>query len=369
MQRRARGADWPQVRALWKECFGDSDRFLDWWEKNRWNPDYSYVSSDGDRICTSIQGWPFLLNVRGRAVDAVLLAGISTRPDCRGMGLMNKTLRFLMNDMRLRGIPAVFHTPVDPKVYFRALHYTVSDGLLLSGAAQGEAEPDPAVREGDISADFEGIRAAYSAAASRYSGMALRTAADMRRKAADYTCDGGKLKVYEKDGLITGYAFYYDLDEGVVCPECLASSDGEYEALCGALSAMAGGRKVSAKLPPDVRLGPPFAERAKARPKGSMGIADVGAVLAAVGGPEGCAVEIRDEIVPENGGIWTLNGKRADIPPCASMDAGRLAQLLCGYKSLSELAGEGNAAILDPEGAKRIDAALPKTPCWVADEY
>ena len=50
------------------------------------------------------------------------------------------------------------------------------------------------------------------------------------------------------------------------------------------------------------------------------------------------------------------------------LDAGQLAQLACGYRSLCELSCEG-AQIFDMDRAEAFDRQWPKQLCFTWDEY
>ena len=87
------------------------------------------------------------------------------------------------------------------------------------------------------------------------------------------------------------------------------------------------------------------------------------------GGHPGFALEITDPVVAANNGIYDLCGNATNRPPQIKLSAGRLIQWLSGYRSLAQLAAQGNALVFDKEAAVRLDRLLPTQNCLCSEEY
>ena len=184
----------------------------------------------------------------------------------------------------------------------------------------------------------------------------------------DYASDGALCLVRRDGPDVLGYCVYYVMDEGVHAEECFALDEETLTMLLNALSFEAAGRELHVKLPPDspARL---VGATLETRPQGVMGIADVSAALKAIIADRSFVFDVTDATVPENAGIWDGAGNRTNLAPQIRLEAGRLGQFLCGYRSIAELAQEQEAEILDPEAAKALDIAFPKETCFITDEY
>ena len=100
-----------------------------------------------------------------------------------------------------------------------------------------------------------------------------------------------------------------------------------------------------------------------------MGIADVSQTLRLLIGDASFVFDIIDNTVPQNTGIWDGMGRPSGRKPHIRMDAGRLGQFLCGYRSLQTLIQEQQATILDEDAVCELDAAFPEKICFITDEY
>ena len=213
----------------------------------------------------------------------------------------------------------------------------------------------------------------YARFAQRYSGIIHRSLPDMRLKLADYASDGAKaLGIYE-GAFLRGYCVYFVREESYA-EEFAANDTMCAEALLRALCREAAqtGKEIRGKLPPDTRFsesGIAARVRLDLRPMGVMGVADVSALLRAVCGVGAYRVEVTDGTVSANNGVFNFAGNRTDKAPHVRLEAGRLAQFLCGYHTLAELEHAGHADVFDPVAVRELDAAFPPQICYIVDEY
>ena len=80
-------------------------------------------------------------------------------------------------------------------------------------------------------------------------------------------------------------------------------------------------------------------------------------------------VKIKDEVIEENNGVFDLCGNKAEGEAQIEMPVYRFAQWIFGYRSLKELADEGEIKINDALAAEFLDKELPKQVCHIIDEY
>lgn len=361
-------SDKESYRELWRICFGDSERFMDWFFSERFFPEYSSCLLEDGAMMSALQSYPLHVRIRNRILPASMLTGVSTHPERSGRGYMKQIFLHHMQRVRSFHIPIVIHTPAHLTTFFSRGHFPATDTLHLTLENARYGALLEGISRQDLYHDLGPLQVCYQKATARYSGCVSRTAADFAYKMRDYASDGALCLVRRAGADILGYCVYYVMDESVHAEECFASDEETLTMLLNALSFEAAGRELHVKLPPDspARLNGATLE---VRPQGVMGIADVSAALNAIIGDSSYVFEVIDSTVPENAGIWDGMGEKTHCTPQIRLEAGRLGQFLCGYRSIAELAESQEAEILDPKIACALDRAFPKEICFITDEY
>lgn len=78
---------------------------------------------------------------------------------------------------------------------------------------------------------------------------------------------------------------------------------------------------------------------------------------------KGYALAIQDKVIPENNGVFDLDGTPTTKTPDITLSAGEATQLLLGYHSISELCPQSKEKI------QELEANYPKQKCYIIDEY
>ncbi len=372
MIRWTKWCDREEIRNLWHLRFSDSEPFIDWFFRERFSPDHSAVSIEDGRIVSSIQSYPVHIRIRDAILPCTIIAGVSTVPAYEGHGHMGRTMRFYMNGIGARGGAVVSYRPEIISMYSGFGHYPVSRTAYFHIDDPGSLAAETCAVPLDLRNNEAAIQACYFRFSRYYSGMISRSLADMRLKLADYAADGARgIGIFEGDTLC-GYCVYFTGE--CLYAEELVTYDPIYrEILLRALcqTALVSGKTVAGKLPPDTR----FSEASVAaqirldpKPMNVMGVADVSTLLAAVCGCPNWRVAVTDHTVAANNGVFDFAGHRSDGTPQFCLETGRLAQFLCGYHSLAELADAGHVVLSAP-CVREIDACFPVIPGYTLDEY
>lgn len=364
----ARPEDKDGFRKLWKICFGDSDEFMDWFFSERFLPEFSVCLLEDREMMSALQSYPLHVRIRDRIIPSSMLTGVSTHPEREGRGYMKQIFLRYMQRVRELSIPIAFHTPAHIPTFHSRGHFPVSETLHLTLENAKAAFMPAELQQRDLYNDLAPLQACYQQATAHYSGCVSRTIADFAYKLRDYASDGAKCLARMQDGDALGYCIYNVKPGRVHVEECFAADGETLEMLLQALCYVSDGRKLHVKLPPDAKVTLPGADLT-IKQQGVMGIADISAALRLVIGDASFVFEIIDNTVPENAGVWDGAGKTSSRPPQIRMEAGRLAQFLCGYRSIQELAQEQQADIYDEAAAEKLDTAFPKKICFVTDEY
>lgn len=365
--RAARQQDRDEFYDLWKICFGDSKAFMDWFFSERFFPELSTCISIKGRIIASMQSYPLHIRMRETILPVLMVAGVCTHPEHRGLGYMRLMFESFMQQARGLGISVVVHTPAYTPTFFSIGQYPVTDTLYLSLKSSGGNMPE-GVSVHSMHTGLAPLHTCYQLACAKYSGSVSRSIADFAYKLRDYASDGAGCLARIHDGAALGYCIYYEMGEELHVEECFALKDEALSQLLLAVAHRANGRSLSVKLPPDYN---PVLEGAELiiKPQGAMGIADVSAALYKLLRDEDYVFELTDGAVKQNTGRFNGLGVASAKMPQLQLEAGRLAQFLSGYRSIEELAEQGHAKIFDYDAAKSLDAKFPKQTCFITDEY
>lgn len=242
MLRALQPSDAQKAKVLWQQTFHDSDSFLDWFFSNRFTPEWSVGLFNGPELVSIVHGLPMPLAIQNEVLPALMLSGVATVPAYQKQGHMHACIRYLQQLAHEKGIDALFNCPQNPGTYdslgFRP--------FTAYKRWQGTGEGVPGII---APFDEEAAFGVYAGLLDRYTGFALRSRDEFRRKMADYACDGGQGCMLMEQGRAIGYAIYY-MGERLQAVEVL--SLGTYAPLLHHLQQLCKGHAIEAKLPPDV---------------------------------------------------------------------------------------------------------------------
>lgn len=381
LARTATASDLPAFRALWTQCFPDPPEFIDWFFRQRYLPEYSACVEEEGQIVSTMQSLPLSVRLRGKLLPGAIVAGVSTDPAHRRKGHKAAMMAYYMQQMRKKGFVVIPYTPAHLTTFYRQEHYPVSNTLHLNlPAGERSFSPPEEISSGTLAelVTLHGtMHLCYEEFSRQYSGIIARKWEDFQVKMADYHSDPATKALLLWDGQerqkLRGYAIYQETENGVHGEEVIASGKDNQEALLTALLSQVGTKACHVKLAPDFSR-PWMPEEMDAtweiRPQGVMGVANVERLLAETSANHPPLIlELTDPLVPENNGVFTSNGLRSVKTPQICLSVGRLAQLLCGYKSAQELATEGFLSASDASVLREWDQRYPKQSCFIVDEY
>lgn len=339
--------DIPQLKTIWKEIFGDSDHFIDWYFQNRFFPEYSVCACTDERILSVCHTLPSVMWIREKKIPCALLNGVATLPEFRGQGLMKRQIAFLYDLLPQKNICLLPNTPVDLRIYAPCGHYANTSAVCLNRAESRKMPKE--LNFCEISEHLAEIEQLYHSIAPRYCGILARTTFEIFRKCDEYLLDHCKLLLHEN-----GYAIYCDTEDSCLCTEILARNTQTYRTLIDGLFAHAFPKKLTGKFPPDA-----FPNE-QGTPRSVLGILDVKMFLETLGLQNPITLKVTDSFRPENSGIYLLNGSDSCMPPQITLSIGALAQWLSGYCDLAE-----TDAVIHEKPAN-----LPKKQlCFTNDDY
>lgn len=239
--RKLTAADAAQVRAVWKECFNDSDAFLDAYFESAASVEDGIGFFDGNgKLLSDL----FMLNLNaqigGMVYPSRFLAGCATIPEARNQHLMRDLLLAAMRQMSSDGLCVTFLHPFLHSFYRKFGYETISYVRPGTYAPQ-QGGADSGVRIATKATDVpaSALLASYMDYVSQYGSYFMRTQKRMDAWLALLFSDGGKAAFLEDDDN-TPYALYYDGTDSDGNPvarvfELVCFSDGQRQALLGAI--------------------------------------------------------------------------------------------------------------------------------------
>lgn len=82
-----------EVKALWKQCFSDSDEFIDLYFDMRYKEEINRAIVKDGRVISALQAIPYPMTCYARTIEMVYISGACTHPDFRAHGVMRQLLK------------------------------------------------------------------------------------------------------------------------------------------------------------------------------------------------------------------------------------------------------------------------------------
>lgn len=351
---------------MWQQCFEDSEAFRKWLFEKRFLPSFStYIKKENEIVCC-MQSYPMHIWVRGKIVKGVMLCGVCTDKKYRKQGLMTELFSRTMNMLSEKGYALAVHTPAVLHSYYRFGHIAVNRCKYIKSDNTAQFQKDNNIKE--VHQKFNLLYECYEKFSQKYSGCASRTLADFLLKMEDYTIDNAKVIAYEYNNSVKGYAVFYNTDSIVQAVETVAESNGIYQKIVEAICSYAKGKKVNIKLPEDVfvKANSLYEEVVE---KGVAGILNISKLMSLLGQKKNCAIQIEDDVIEKNNGVFDLDGTTTTKSPDIKLSAGDAVQLIMGYCPLQELQKQNKVVIYHNENAEKIASEYNKQACYIVDEY
>lgn len=93
-----------QVKVLWKQCFHDSDEFIDFYFQKRYTDDLNSCAEADDRVIAALQRIPYSLTYEGMEMPVAYISGACTDSAYRNKGVMRQLLAEAHRRMYREGI-------------------------------------------------------------------------------------------------------------------------------------------------------------------------------------------------------------------------------------------------------------------------
>lgn len=104
-------------KELWKAIFGDTDKYIEFYFKEKANKSIVYSKYDKENLVSMAFFTPYEMVYRGKECICPYIVGVATAPEYRRRGYMKMLLEHGMMDAKARGAEMAFLSPADEKIY------------------------------------------------------------------------------------------------------------------------------------------------------------------------------------------------------------------------------------------------------------
>lgn len=137
MIRTAALSDTPRLKEIWQICFGDPERYIDFFFQNAFHPEQTLVWEEDGTVCAMF----FLLDCSvwagGSEVPAAYLYAAATMPAYRSRGIMGRMIRYAAGFVSSCGYGGIVLVPAEPGLFdyygrfgFRTCFYDAVEDIV-----------------------------------------------------------------------------------------------------------------------------------------------------------------------------------------------------------------------------------------------
>ena len=125
--------DIPQLKALWKEGFGDSEEEINAFFEKVWPNAGGFCAEENDRIVSMVFALPVTLSLAGETKKAVYLYAVTTQEKFRRQGICKKLLAFAEKELKKKYVSCMLLVPEDDHLaaYYEGLGFSQTPSVQL----------------------------------------------------------------------------------------------------------------------------------------------------------------------------------------------------------------------------------------------
>ena len=102
---------------FWKDSFRDREEQIKFYFDNIYNEKNYLVLEDNSKIVSSLHENDYIFNFNNNSIKSKYIVGVSSDITMRNKGYMSKLLISMLENSKRKGLPFVFLTPINPKIY------------------------------------------------------------------------------------------------------------------------------------------------------------------------------------------------------------------------------------------------------------
>lgn len=231
-----------EVKKLWKDCFGDTDAYMQFYFTWKTKDNEILGIYQEDQLVSMLHLNPYQVSIHGNVYQSYYVVGVATETSYRKQGLMRKVLEHSIQAMNEERVPFTYLMPASEAIYLpfdfriithqRRMSYPMEDlrrqEREVLYAASIEEKRYSIVSVTETSNELSNIQT--------FANQYLKNTEDVytirdvyyyeRMMAELKACNGGMLAI-KVDGDIEGYISYVIEQEKVEVLECLSTGETE----------------------------------------------------------------------------------------------------------------------------------------------
>ena len=102
---------------FWKDSFKDSEEQIRFYFDNIYDEKNYLVLEDNSKIVSSLHENDYIFNFNNESIKSKYIVGVSSDVTMRNKSYMSKLLISMLENSKKKGMPFVFLTPINPKIY------------------------------------------------------------------------------------------------------------------------------------------------------------------------------------------------------------------------------------------------------------
>ncbi|HCU2818343.1 TPA: GNAT family N-acetyltransferase [Clostridioides difficile] len=134
------------IKEIWSYCFNDAESFMKYYFNDKYKSENTVVALDEGKIISSLQLNQYKLLLNSKVYNTSYVVGVSTLPEGRGAGYMNKVMKFTLNELYRKGQLVSILMPIDYRLYRRfgyehcydQIEYTINTDDLKNFKSSGK---------------------------------------------------------------------------------------------------------------------------------------------------------------------------------------------------------------------------------------
>ncbi len=201
--------DIDDVKEIWSYCFGDTEKFMDYYFSKRYFKEHNVVVEQDGNIISSLQLGQYTINLNSNNYDTSYVVGVSTLPEARGKGFMRSMMNFTLEELYKRGEKVSILMPIDYRIYRRygyehcydQIQYNIDVDDLRSFRIKGnfhKSNKDHVKALIDMADSFQNGLNGYTIRDNKY----------FENLFGEIQSEDGNFYIYENDGY-KGYLIYF----------------------------------------------------------------------------------------------------------------------------------------------------------------
>lgn len=220
-----------QLRSLWRECFGDTEKFMDYYFDWKLRDNRIYICLKDGIVAAMLHLNPYNMRIQKKTEKLFYIVGVATKEEYRKKGIMRSLITKVMKDLYKEGSTFVYLMPAKEDIYrpfdFRFIYSQrplelTGDGIYVSSFKDNPIEAfNRTIEQAEKLSSFasEFLNRKYNVYTCHDKNYFAELAAQME------SGDGEVLILRDSKGIINGYLAYMFEKDTVEVIEVIVKND------------------------------------------------------------------------------------------------------------------------------------------------